>query len=31
MERTEANVSAAEQAAQMVLAKRKAGERNEYI
>ncbi|MFJ2710887.1 phage replication protein [Pseudomonas sp. NPDC087346] len=31
MERTEANVSAAEQAAQMVLAKRQAGERNEYI
>jgi DNA-binding PadR family transcriptional regulator len=31
MERTEANVSAAEQAAQMVLAKRKAGERNEYL
>ncbi|CAI8804004.1 phage replication protein [Pseudomonas zeae] len=31
MERTEANVSAAEQAAQMVLAKRQAGERNEYL
>lgn len=31
MERTEANVSAAEQAAQMVLAKRNAGERNEYL
>lgn len=31
MERTEANVSAADQAAQMVLAKRKAGERNEYL
>ncbi|MGU3345774.1 helix-turn-helix domain-containing protein [Pseudomonas monsensis] len=31
MERTEANISAAEQAAQMVLAKRKAGERNEYL
>ncbi|MBH8611193.1 helix-turn-helix domain-containing protein [Pseudomonas mohnii] len=31
MERTEANLSAAEQAAQMVLAKRQAGERNEYL
>jgi DNA-binding PadR family transcriptional regulator len=31
MERTEANVSAAEQAAQLVLAKRQAGERNEYL
>ena len=31
MERTEANVSAAEQAAQMVLAKRQAGDRNEYL
>ncbi|RIJ09891.1 helix-turn-helix domain-containing protein [Pseudomonas sp. 91RF] len=31
MERTEANVSAAEQAAQMVLAKRQGGERNEYL
>lgn len=31
MERTEANVSAAEQAAQMVLARRQAGERNEYL
>ncbi|WP_124358607.1 helix-turn-helix domain-containing protein [Pseudomonas orientalis] len=31
MERTEANHSAAEQAAQMVLAKRQAGERNEYL
>lgn len=31
MERTEANVSAAEQAAQMVLAKRQSGERNEYL
>ncbi|ALI04405.1 phage replication protein [Pseudomonas sp. FW306-02-F02-AA] len=30
-ERTEANLSAAEQAAQMVLAKRQAGERNEYL
>ncbi|MGH8379281.1 phage replication protein [Pseudomonas sp.] len=31
MERTEANLSAAEQAAQLVLAKRQAGERNEYL
>ena len=31
MERTEANLSAAEQAAQMVLAKRQAGDRNEYL
>ena len=31
MERTEANHSAAEQAAQMVLAKRQAGDRNEYL
>lgn len=31
MERTEANLSAAEQAAQMVLAKRQAGGRNEYL
>ncbi|MEG0861830.1 MAG: phage replication protein [Pseudomonas sp.] len=31
MERTEANLSAAEQAAQLVLAKRQAGERNEYM
>ncbi|SEI17120.1 hypothetical protein [Pseudomonas asplenii] len=31
MERTEANLSAAEQAAQLVLAKRKAGDRNEYL
>jgi DNA-binding PadR family transcriptional regulator len=31
LERTEANASAAEQAAQMVLAKRQAGERNEYL
>ncbi|WP_104503087.1 helix-turn-helix domain-containing protein [Pseudomonas orientalis] len=31
MERTEANHSAAEQAAQMVLAKRKSGDRNEYL
>lgn len=31
MERTEANHSAAEQAAQMVLAKRQSGERNEYL
>jgi DNA-binding transcriptional ArsR family regulator len=31
MERTEANLSAAEQAAQMVLAKRQAGECNEYL
>lgn len=31
MERTEANVSAAEQAAQMVLAKRQGRERNEYL
>ncbi|UZE14778.1 helix-turn-helix domain-containing protein [Pseudomonas sp. B21-053] len=31
MERTEANLSAAEQAAQMVLAGRQAGERNEYL
>jgi len=31
MERTEANHSAAEQASQMVLAKRQAGERNEYL
>jgi DNA-binding PadR family transcriptional regulator len=31
MERTEANVSAAEQAAQIVLANRQAGERNEYL
>lgn len=31
MERTEANVTAAEQAAQMVLAKRQAGDRNEYL
>ncbi len=31
MERTEANVSAAEQAALMVLAKRQGGERNEYL
>ncbi|WP_379555019.1 helix-turn-helix domain-containing protein [Pseudomonas sp. MD332_8] len=31
MERTEANHSAAEQAAQMVLARRQAGDRNEYL
>ncbi len=31
MERTDANHSAAEQAAQMVLAKRQAGDRNEYL
>ncbi|MBI6605127.1 MULTISPECIES: helix-turn-helix domain-containing protein [Pseudomonas] len=31
MERTEANLSAAEQAAQMVLAKRQSGDRNEYL
>ena len=31
MERTEANHSAAEQAAQMVLAKRQSGDRNEYL
>lgn len=31
MERTEANLSAAEQAAQIVLAKRQAGDRNEYL
>lgn len=31
MERTEANHSAAEQAAQMVLEKRQAGDRNEYL
>lgn len=31
MERTEANHSAAERAAQMVLAKRQAGDRNEYL
>ncbi|POA21543.1 hypothetical protein C1886_04525 [Pseudomonas sp. FW300-N1A1] len=31
MERTEANLSAAEKAAQLVLAKRQAGERNEYL
>ena len=31
MERTEAYLSAAEQAAQMVLAKRQAGDRNEYL
>lgn len=31
MERTEANLSAAEQAAQLVLAKRQAGDRNEYL
>jgi len=31
LERTEANASAAEQAAQMVLAKRQAGARNEYL
>ncbi|UZS65596.1 phage replication protein [Pseudomonas syringae] len=31
MERTEANLSAAEQAAHMVLAKRQAGDRNEYL
>lgn len=31
MERTEANLSAAEQAAQMVLSKRQAGDRNEYL
>jgi len=31
MERTEANHSAAEQAAQLVLTKRQAGERNEYL
>lgn len=31
MERTEANLSAAEQAAQMVLARRQAGDRNEYL
>ncbi|ROO33407.1 helix-turn-helix domain-containing protein [Pseudomonas sp. 7SR1] len=31
MERTEANVSAAEQAAKLVLAKRQAGDRNEYL
>lgn len=31
LERTEANLSAAEQAAQMVLAKRQAGDRNEYL
>jgi len=31
MERTEANLSAAEEAAQMVLAKRQSGDRNEYL
>ncbi len=31
MERTEANLSAAEQAAQLVLARRQSGERNEYL
>lgn len=31
MERTEANLSAAEQASQLVLAKRQAGDRNEYL
>ena len=31
MERTEANLSAAEQAAQLVLARRQTGERNEYL
>jgi DNA-binding PadR family transcriptional regulator len=31
MERTEANFSAAEQAAQLVLARRQSGERNEYL
>ena len=31
MERTEANLSAAEQAAQMVLERRQSGERNEYL
>ena len=31
MERTEANLTAAEQAAQLVLAKRQAGDRNEYL